>query len=142
MKGKWVVVVFCGLMVLSAMFSALRRQEVWTGDSERVSIAERGFSPRQRPIQESNPARRFSDAIADAVEKVMPSVVVVRTEAIQEKPLESLFGFPMHGVMILEQLAGEGSGVIIDERGYVLTSHHVVEGAQHIEVVLNDGTKL
>ena len=139
MKGKWVVVVFCGLMVLSALFSALRRQEARTGNSERVSIAERGFSPRQRPIQGSNPARQFSDAIADAVEKVMPSVVVVRTEAIQYRIGRDLFGFAR---LVPEQLAGQGSGVIIDERGYVLTSHHVVEGAQHIEVVLNDGTKL
>ncbi len=37
---------------------------------------------------------------------------------------------------------GLGSGVIIDQRGYIVTNHHVVEGAQHLEVVLYDGTKL
>jgi S1-C subfamily serine protease len=35
-----------------------------------------------------------------------------------------------------------GSGVIIDRRGYIVTNNHVVDGAQSIEVVLYDGTKL
>jgi S1-C subfamily serine protease len=33
---------------------------------------------------------------------------------------------------------GAGSGFIIDEKGYILTNYHVVEGAQSIEVVLGD----
>lgn len=35
-----------------------------------------------------------------------------------------------------------GSGVIIDQRGYIVTNNHVVSGAQSIEVVLSDGTHL
>jgi S1-C subfamily serine protease len=35
-----------------------------------------------------------------------------------------------------------GSGVIIDHRGYIITNNHVVNGAQAIQVVLYDGTKL
>ena len=35
-----------------------------------------------------------------------------------------------------------GSGVIIDQRGYIVTNNHVVAGAQSIEVVLYDGTHL
>ena len=35
-----------------------------------------------------------------------------------------------------------GSGVIIDARGYIVTNNHVVSGAQSIEVVLSDGTRL
>ena len=37
---------------------------------------------------------------------------------------------------------GLGSGVIIDGRGYIVTNNHVVNGAQTIEVVLYDGTRL
>jgi S1-C subfamily serine protease len=37
---------------------------------------------------------------------------------------------------------GIGSGVIIDKRGYIVTNNHVVNGAQSIEVVLYDGTRL
>jgi S1-C subfamily serine protease len=35
-----------------------------------------------------------------------------------------------------------GSGVIIDRRGYIVTNNHVVDGAQSINVVLYDGTRL
>jgi serine protease Do len=35
-----------------------------------------------------------------------------------------------------------GSGVIVDERGYLITNHHVVAGADRIAVHLHDGTVL
>jgi serine protease Do len=34
-----------------------------------------------------------------------------------------------------------GSGVVISRDGYVLTNNHVVEGAQQLTVILNDGTE-
>ena len=37
-----------------------------------------------------------------------------------------------------EPQAGLGSGVIVSASGYILTNNHVVEGADEIEVVLND----
>jgi len=37
-----------------------------------------------------------------------------------------------------QQQTGLGSGVIVDASGFILTNNHVVEGADEIEVVLND----
>jgi serine protease Do len=34
---------------------------------------------------------------------------------------------------------GMGTGVVIDERGYVVTNHHVVDGVREIQVTLDDG---
>lgn len=34
---------------------------------------------------------------------------------------------------------GQGSGVIIDEAGYIVTNYHVVEGASGLHVLLSDG---
>jgi S1-C subfamily serine protease len=140
MNRKWFLIFFCGLMVVSALFSAFRRSEPSLFSPEHIAIPEHGISPRQLPVTGSNPARAFGTAIADAVEKVMPAVVVIRTEAFQYKIQRDLFGFPMFRVR--QPLAGEGSGVIIDSRGYVITSLHVLDGAHQIEVVLNDGSKL
>jgi S1-C subfamily serine protease len=138
MNRKWILIGFCGLMILSALVSALRRQRVEPIISH-PSGSESPLAPSQLPITGSNPARQFSNAIADAVEKVMPSVVVIRTEKVQYRIRRDFFGFTYR---VPEQLLGEGSGVIFDERGYVITSWHVVEGAQWIEVVLNDETKI
>jgi Do/DeqQ family serine protease len=41
-----------------------------------------------------------------------------------------------------EPIAGLGSGVIVTSDGYILTNNHVVEGADEIEVVLNDSRKV
>ena len=139
MKSKWILIGVCGLMVLSAVISSLLRRRVDTTPLRRVTAPESRFAPRQRPHFGSNPAREFSNAIADAVEKVMPAVVVIRTEKVQYKIRRDLLGFSYR---VPEQLAGEGSGVLIDDRGYIVTSWHVVSGSQQVEVVLNDGTKL
>ena len=39
-------------------------------------------------------------------------------------------------------MRGLGSGFVIDPTGYIVTNHHVVDGAKAIEVTLNDGRKL
>lgn len=85
-----------------------------------------------------NPLRAFGDHIADVVDRALPSVVVIRTEAIRyHLGRDFFFG---HLYRIPERTAGQGSGVIIREDGYILTSNHVVDKAQQIEVVLYDGT--
>jgi len=83
--------------------------------------------------------KQFGNEIADMVERVMPSVVVVRTEAVQYYAARDPFRGRWY--KIPERLAGQGSGVIIRKEGYVLTSNHVIEDAQHIQVALPDGTQ-
>lgn len=36
---------------------------------------------------------------------------------------------------------GAGSGAIVDQRGYILTNHHVIKNASKVEVTLADGSK-
>jgi serine protease DegQ len=40
-----------------------------------------------------------------------------------------------------EPQVGLGSGVIVSDNGYILTNNHVVEGADEIDVILNDGRR-
>ena len=92
----------------------------------------------QAPAATPNLAKVMGTAIADVVERVMPSVVVVRTEATRYRVAQDWYFGRLY--RIPERLAGQGSGVIISKDGYLLTNRHVIDGAQEIEVVLNNGT--
>jgi S1-C subfamily serine protease len=70
-------------------------------------------------------------SVADTIERVLPSVVNVRVTAINQ----DVFGD-------LEEAKGQGSGVVIDRRGVILTNNHVVQRATEVTVVLNDGRRL
>ena len=84
------------------------------------------------------------DATVEAVARVMPAVVNIRTETIVERhdPFEQLFqGLwgPNSRRRGLETTYSLGSGVIIDEEGWVLTNFHVVSRATKVFVRLADG---
>ena len=84
------------------------------------------------------------DAVVLAVEKVAPAVVNLATERIVEyrDPFgDRFFDFfrPYHRRGTQRSL---GSGVLVDDSGYLVTNFHVVQRASKITVVLNDGTQL
>ncbi len=82
--------------------------------------------------------RQLSSAVADVVEQTLPSVVVIQTAAVRYHRLyDPFFG---RRFAVPERLAGQGSGVIYDAAGHVLTSAHVVQGAQKINIVFHDET--
>lgn len=92
-----------------------------------------------------NSADLRRDSTVQAVEKVMPTVVNIGTETVMERnggALEELlrdFYGPYYSQRPPESRFTLGSGVIIDEEGYVLTNDHVVRRASKIWVKLMDG---
>ncbi len=85
------------------------------------------------------------DATVAAVEKVMPSVVNIATETIIQvrDPFENLFREfwdPYHRRQPANSQYSLGSGVVIDEAGYLLTNDHVVRRADKIAVKFSSGT--
>ena len=67
--------------------------------------------------------------VSQVVNKVEDSIVVINSTIYTQ----SYFG--------TQQSTSAGSGVIIDESGYLLTCYHVVEGASKIVVTLTSGEK-
>jgi len=77
--------------------------------------------------------------IVEAVAKARPSVVSISSEKRAASPSRWPFS-PEESQR--PRVSGMGTGVIIDERGYILTNQHVVDQVQGIEVQLDDGTTL
>jgi serine protease Do len=81
-------------------------------------------------------AARLSAAFRAAASVALPAVVQITTVAVEEMPRQLL---PFHPEGTEQRTQGSGSGFIFDARGYILTNHHVVRNALHVNVVLLDG---
>lgn len=101
-----------------------------------------------RIVPDSRPEMQLS--FAPIVKKAAPAVVNIYTKRKEKvrSPLSPLFADPffeqffgqrgLGGVPRERVVSSLGSGVIIDARGVVVTSHHVIEGAEDIIAVLAD----
>jgi Do/DeqQ family serine protease len=100
-----------------------------------------------------NPAVMPVSSYADVVSKVAPAVVTIHSSRRVRQPQQfpfmddpffrRFFGAPEQQQPPAErQRQGLGSGVIIDANGYILTNHHVVDGAEEIRVTLSDNRSL
>jgi len=110
--------------------------------------------PSQPSTKEGVEVTSLEGAFIDVANKVKPSVVSIFSERtvsfspwegfgedfFKGSPFEEFFkGFGRPRREYKQKQRGTGSGVIIDESGYVITNHHVVAEADKITVRLYDG---
>jgi Do/DeqQ family serine protease len=92
-----------------------------------------------------------TDSYAPVVAKIAPAVVTVRSEqrARQTEPRLPFMNDPRFRDFFGEQFgegipmpqprrSGLGSGVVVSGDGYILTNHHVIDGADRVRVELAD----
>ncbi|TGL07333.1 PDZ domain-containing protein [Leptospira bouyouniensis] len=85
----------------------------------------------------------LEDAFQEVFDKVSPSVVSIATEGTVNVPLhpfEYFFGNPQNQRKGSRQqkLSGLGSGIVLNEDGYIMTNHHVVQNMDKFTVKLKN----
>jgi serine protease Do len=106
-----------------------------------VTVSSAPAAPSAAPVSANPPITgspsvtnltlKEESAIIDAVRKAKPGVVTVVTQLQSRR-----------GVFGSVAPSASGSGVIIDDKGYVVTNNHVIEGAKSLTVFFSDGTKV
>lgn len=114
-------------------------------------LAERTASPADKKLFSGS-----ANLIADVAEDIAPSVVNIDVKkanktAMTASPFnddffQRFFGlqpspFQQQMPQRMPIIRGNGSGVVISNEGHILTNNHVVNGAEEIDVTLNDGRK-
>ncbi|HLM56628.1 MAG TPA: DegQ family serine endoprotease [Pyrinomonadaceae bacterium] len=107
------------------------------------------FTLPQPPSGGGATAEVEKNSYADVVGRVAPAVVTIRSSRVSRAPQQhpfmddpffrDFFGErPQQQQPRSQRQEGLGSGVIISQDGYIVTNHHVVDGAEEIKVELTD----
>ncbi len=116
---------------LLAAFTVLLIKPEFGGISEKS---------RNRLIEQS--ARLFNlsgqASYSDAVKKAAPAVVSISTSSLSQRS-DSNLPLPQR---TSARITPEGSGVIVDPEGYILTNHHVIQDAARLMITLRDGREV
>ncbi len=75
--------------------------------------------------------------LVKAVQKCQESVVNIHTEKNSKEDTESRFFTPKP-----RRVTGMGTGIVVDERGYIVTNYHVIHDVDQITVTLRNGDLL
>jgi len=136
MKRIWLLFSQSVTVVLAAYFVVSTLKPDWIPSHSRslggvVSVLE---APRsERPVAPAG-------SLSAAAKRAAPAVVSINTSKnapANPRNQDPWFRF-FFGDQDDQPQVGLGSGVIVSAEGYILTNNHVVEGADEIEVTLND----
>jgi 2-alkenal reductase len=98
-----------------------------TGYVQRYSDQHRLMQSQPRSIEPRGELANFEKATIDIFNSAAPSVAYIFTE----NAVRGFFG-------IRETRQGAGSGFLWDNKGHVVTNYHVIQGAERIQVRMND----
>jgi serine protease DegQ len=138
MKRLWLLFSQTATVLLAAYFVVATLKPQWLGHTPSASGAIALF---EAPAD--SPGAIPAGSYRMAAQKASGAVVSINTSKAAEKnpnANDPWFKF-FYGDQGDEPQGGLGSGVIVSPSGYILTNNHVVEGADEIEVVLNDSRR-
>ncbi len=135
MKRYWLLFAQSITVLLAAYFVVLTLKPAWLAPRGQGVM---GLVQAPTLVKGEVPLGSFRTAAHNAAQAVV-SISVSKGQTGDKNtvpPWERFFHDPDADPD--EPSSGIGSGVIVSSTGYLLTNNHVVEGAQQIEVVLND----
>ena len=136
MKKIWILFSQTVTVLLAVWFVVATLQPNWlrsANSPQKVSFTQ--------AILDGNAGASPGGSFRQAAQKASPAVVSItvqqksRAKARRADPWFRFFEDPEED----SPSGGMGSGVIVSPEGYILTNHHVIEGAEAIEVNLHDG---
>jgi serine protease DegQ len=143
MRRFWLLFSQSVTVLLAAYFVVATLKPEWIGHVQQGALT-RGVSVVEAPsvpTTVSGPAPAGSlRAAAKLASAAVVSINTMKGPDPRAHANDPWFRF-FFGEQGNEPIAGLGSGVIISADGYIVTNNHVVEGADEIEVVLNDSRK-
>jgi Do/DeqQ family serine protease len=142
MKRLWLLFAQSVTVLLAVLFVVATLKPEWLNRGPTMTSVVPVFESSSPPTPTS--AQPTGLSLRDAAKTASPAVVSINTSKAPENTPQSndpwfrfFFGEQGQG----RQQAGLGSGVIVSPAGYILTNNHVIEEADQIEVILNDGRK-
>ncbi|MDR1854074.1 MAG: trypsin-like peptidase domain-containing protein [Azoarcus sp.] len=138
MRRLWLIFAQAVTVSVAALFVVSTLKPDWlsteTGASGAFTLIE---APTTPPGSEAAPG-----SYSVAAQRALPAVVHIYTRQMAKVPNHPLMNDPIFRHFFgSPERNGLGSGVVVSPQGHVLTANHVIEGADEIEVVLNDGRK-
>ena len=141
MRRLWLVFAQTATVCLAVLFVVTTLRPDLLGWNSRGNVV----TIKEPPVESgANKLTSFSDA----AQKAMPAVVNISTTKEVKLPRLPLMEDPVFRYFFGDQLGAQtqkstnlGSGVIVSEKGYILTNSHVVDAADEIEVALADARR-
>lgn len=148
LQKYWLIFAQAVTVLLAALFIVATLKPEWLSESRVASVV------NSASFNESTYDGQLSPgSYHEAVKRSMPAVVNIFTSKASAKPKPRKGAKPNSSDPLFHFFFGEqppedepssslGSGVLVSPEGYILTNHHVISGADEIDVALSDGRKV